>query len=52
MIEIDCSTKVQGDNRFGPAFAGKPNYDFYIVQCPKDCNIIGDVPALSYGIHP
>ena len=38
MLMIDCTAKVEGDERFGPSFAGKPNYDFFIVHCPKDCN--------------
>jgi hypothetical protein len=41
MFEITCDTKVEGDERFGPVYAGKPNYDFFIVHCPKDCNKVG-----------
>jgi len=52
MILADCSTKVEGDERFGPAYSGKPNFDYYIVKCPKDCNKEGSVAAFGYGIHP
>jgi hypothetical protein len=37
MIVATCDDKVNGDSRFGPVYAGKPNFDFYIVKCPNGC---------------
>jgi len=45
MIIATCDTKVNGDLRFGPVYAGKPNYDFYIVRCPNGCADGGMVNA-------
>jgi hypothetical protein len=45
MISATCDDKVNGDLRFGPVYAGKPNFDFYIVKCPTGCADGGKVNA-------
>jgi len=52
MISITCSDKVLGDLRFGPVYAGKPNYEFYIVKCPNFCGESGMINAFGRYIHP
>ncbi len=38
MIEITCDDRILGDERFGPTYEGKPNFDYYIVKCPTNCD--------------
>jgi len=52
MIELDCDEIVFENEKFGPAFSGKPNYDFFIAKCPKDCSVDGTAPVYGLGIHP
>jgi len=52
MIIINCSDKVLGDLRFGPVYAGKPNYDFYIVKCSNFCGESGNINAFGQYVHP
>jgi len=52
MIELSCDEVVFENPKFGPTFSGKPNYDFFIAKCPKDCSIDGSAPVYGIGIHP
>jgi len=52
MIVATCDDKVNGDSRFGPVYAGKPNFDFYIVKCPNGCADGGKINAFGQWIHP
>jgi len=52
MIDVNCGDKVKGDDRFGPVFAGKPSYNFYIVRCPANCEKSGNVNVYGQYIHP
>lgn len=51
MIEITCDDKILGDERFGPTYEGKPNFDYYIVKCPTNCDK-GNTNVFGYNIHP
>lgn len=50
MIVATCDDKVNGDLRFGPVYAGKPNFDFYIVKCPNGCADGGKVNVILFNI--
>lgn len=39
MLRLSCDEIVEGNEKFGPAFAGKPNYDYFIALCPTNCHL-------------
>lgn len=49
---MTCTDVVEGNPKFGPAFAGVPNFDYFIAICPKDCHIEGDAVVYGLNVHP
>lgn len=52
MLILSCDEIIEGNEKFGPAFAGKPNYDYYIAICPTNCHITGNAKVFGLNVHP
>lgn len=52
MLKLSCGEVVEGNPKFGPMFSGKPNFDYYIALCPKNCHIEGNANVHGLNVHP
>jgi len=43
---------VKGNKLFDIKTVGIPNYDLFLVQCPTNCDSIGQGKVYGVGIHP
>jgi len=52
MLKLTCDEVVEANEKFGPAFAGKPNYDYFIALCPTNCHLSGNSKIYGLNVHP